>query len=205
MKIKQYILIVLSISLISCIEVDSLIDIKEDGTGVWNLQYRLSQEASFITPGLEFSGFNYFPQNEDELRKRTSEIAGLELLQVSAKETYEFIEYSIEMSFLNTDNIESFFTNYAENSLVEINSEEDGVFRLTIENPYRSEINQDTLKLLSALYSSKTFNIVVVFPGIVINSSTGILSENPRMAAYEMKIIDALTMVEPVSWIINYE
>ena len=205
MIIKQFILIVLAISLISCIEVDSLIDIKEDGTGVWNLQYRISQEASFLTPGLEFSGFNYFPQNEDELRKRTSEIPGLELLQVSVKETAEFIEYSARMSFLNTDNIELFFTNYAENSLVEISSEEDGLFRLTIENPYGSEIDQDTLKLLSALYSNKMINIVVAFSGIVTNSSTGILSEDPGKAAFEIKTMDVLTMVEPASWIINYE
>ncbi len=205
MIIKQFILIVLSISLISCIEVDSLIDIKEDGTGAWNLQYRISQEASFITPGLEFSGFNYFPNNEDELRKRASEIAGLELLKVSIKETAEFIEYSARMSFLNTDNIESFFTNYAENSLIDISSEEKGLFQLTIDNPYRSEIDEETLKLFSALYSGKIINIVVGFSGIVTNSSTGLLSEDPGKVAFEMKTVDVLTMVEPVSWIINYE
>ncbi|MCK5198739.1 MAG: hypothetical protein KAR21_10330 [Spirochaetales bacterium] len=202
---KQFILIILSISLISCIEVDSLIDIKEDGTGEWNFQYRISQEASFITTGLEFSGFNYFPNNEDELRKRTSEIPGLELLQVSVNETAEFIEYSARMSFLNTDNIESFFTNYAENSLIDISSDETGIFQLIIDNPYSSEIDQDTLKLLSALYSNKMINIVVAISGIVTNSSTGILSEDPGKAAFEIKTMDVLTMVEPVSWIINYE
>lgn len=205
MKIKQYILIIVSISLISCIEVDSSIDINEDGTGTWDLQYRISQEASFITPGLEFSGFNYFPKNEDELRKRVSEIAGLELLDVSTNETGEFIEYSALMSFLHTDNIESFFANYTENSLIDISSEEKGVFQLKIENPYRSEIDEETLKLFSALYSGKMVNIVVGFSGIVTNSSEGLLSEDPGKVAFEMKIVDLLTMAGPVSWIINYE
>ena len=37
MKKKLLILIFISILLTSCLEVDSLIDLKEDGTGIWNL------------------------------------------------------------------------------------------------------------------------------------------------------------------------
>lgn len=202
---KLLILIVLSIPLASCLEVDTLIDLKEDGTGIWSLKYRISQEAAFITPGLEFSGYNYFPVNEDVLRTRISEIPGLELSQVSVEATAAYIEYSARMSFLNTNNIESFFNNFTENSLVEISLEEDGVFRLTIGQPYISEIDQDTLKLLSALYSSKVINIVVGFPGVVTNSSIGTLSEDPGQAALEIRTMDAIAMLEPLEWIINYE
>ena len=106
---KQFLLVFISIFLISCLEVDSSIDIKKDGTGIWNLQYKISQEALYVTPGLEFSGFNYFPKNENEIKKRISETAGLELLRVSVSETAGYSEYSARMSFKNTDNIESFF------------------------------------------------------------------------------------------------
>lgn len=202
---KMLILIIMSILLISCLEVDSVITLKEDSTGVWNIQYRISQEAAFITPGLEFSGFNYFPVNEDELKKRSSEIAGLELLDVSSKETPEFIEFSARMSFLNTDNIELFFNNYTVNSVVEISSEENGVFRLTLGKPFNSEIDQDTIRLLSALYSKNIVKIVVELPGIVTESSTGRLSEDPQQAGLELRTTEIVTMSEPIEWIVNYE
>ncbi len=202
---KQLVLIFISIFLISCLEVDSSIDIKKDGTGIWNLQYRISQEALYITPGLEFSGFNYFPKNENEIRKRISEITGLELLQVSVNETTDYSEYSARMSFKNTGDIESLFSNYEDNSLVEISSDNDGTFSLTIENIHIPEIDQDTLNLLSVLYSGKMINITVSFPGIVTNSSTGVLSEDPEEAAFEIRTMDALTSKEPVIWTINYE
>ncbi|MCK5197726.1 MAG: hypothetical protein KAR21_05210 [Spirochaetales bacterium] len=202
---KMLILMIMSILLISCLEVDSVITLKDDGTGIWNIQYRISQEAALITPGLEFSGFNYFPVNEDKLRKRTSEIAGLELLDVSSKETPEFIEFSVEMSFLDTDNIELFFDKYTVNSVVEISSEENGVFKLTLGKPFNSEIDQDTLRLLSALYSKNIVNIVVELPGIVTESSTGRLSEDPQQAGLELRTTEIITMSEPLEWIVNYE
>ena len=203
---KLLILIILLLVLTSCLEVDTIIDLKEDGTGTWSLQYKISQEAAFITPGLEFSGFNYFPVNEDDLRKRIGEIEGLELLQVSIEETANFTKYSAEMSFLNTDNIESFFNNFTENRLVEIMSdEEDGVFILTIEKPYISEIDQDTHRLLSALYSSKMIKVIVGFPGIITDLNTGILSEDPGEARLEIETIKIVTMSEPIEWIIYYE
>lgn len=202
---KLLILIIISILLISCLEVDSVITLKENGTGVWNLQYRISQEAAFITPGLEFSGFNYFPLNEDDLRKRTNEITGLELINVSSKETPEFIEFNAEMSFLNTGNIASFFNDQAASPLVVISSDEDGLFKLKIENPYMQDIDQDTLRLLSALYSNNMINIVVELPGIVTDSSTGRLSEDPQQAGLEMRTTEIITLLEPLEWIINYE
>ncbi len=202
---KLLILIIISILLISCLEVDSVITLKENGTGGWNLQYRISQEAAFITPGLEFSGFNYFPLNEDDLRKRTNEITGLELINVSSRETPEFIEFNTEMSFLNTANIASFFNDQAASPLVVISSDEDGLFKLTIENPYMQDIDQDTLRLLSALYSNNIINIVVELPGIVTDSSTGRLSEDPQQASLEMRTTEIITLLEPLEWIINYE
>lgn len=202
---KLLILIIISILLISCFELDSVIDIKGNGEGLWNLRYRISQEAVFINPGTEFSDYNYFPVSEDELRKRISDTAGLELLKVSVEETAKFIEYSVEMSFLNTGNIQSFFNNYAGNPVIEIGFEEDGVFRLTIEKPFNLVIDQETLGLISALYSTNMINIVVAIPGIVTDSSKGSLSEDPRKAAFEMRTMDAVTMLEPIEWIINYE
>ncbi len=202
---KQLVLIFISIFLISCLEVDSSIAIKKDGTGIWDLQYRISQEAIYITPGLEFSGFNYFPTNENEIRKRINEIMGLGLLQISVRETADFSEFYTRMSFQNTDDIKSFLSNSEEKSLVEISSDNDGSFSLKIKNIYIPEINQDTLKLLSALYPKKMINIIVSFPGIVTDSSTGFLSKDPEKAAFEMRTIDALTTEEPVIWTINYE
>lgn len=202
---KLLVLLVLLLLLSSCLEVDSFIDLKIDGTGTWTLKYRLAQEAFYITPGLEFSEFSYFPVNEDEFRKRISEISGLELLQLSIESTAVFIEYSAEIKFQNTDDIELFFNNDNKPSIIKINSEGDGLFSLTINNPFGQDVDQYTIRLLSALYSENKINIVVGFPGIVTNSSTGNLYEDPEKAGLEIKTTEILTMTEEIKWVITYE
>ncbi len=202
---KILIPIIISILFISCLEVDSKININEGSTGLWSLQYRISQEAVFITPGLEFNGFNYFPVNEEDLIKRINEITCLEIISISSKETTDFIEISVEMSFGDIENIESFFNNYSESPIVQINREDEGVLRFIIENPFDSDIDQETLELLSALYSRNMIKIVTAIPGIVTDSSTGVLSEDPGEAAWEIGITEIITLSDPAEWIINYE
>ena len=205
MKRELFILLVSAFLLSSCLEVDSTIELKKNGTGTWSLKYRFAQEASFITPGPELSGFDYFPQNEEELRKRIRNVSGPELLQMSVETNAGFTEYSAEICFLNTDDIELFFNNAAINSLVEISSEEDGRFTLTIQKPYTQDIDQDTSRLLSALYPEYTVKITASLPGIVTSSSTGILSEDPEKASFEIRTVEIITMPEKIEWLITYE
>ena len=209
MKISQinklYVILLFSIMLVSCLEVDTTIDIKKDFSGTWILQYRIMQEASYITPGSDLSGYNYFPLNEADIKNRINSIPGLTLISITKETTIVYNQYTIEMNFNNTGNIQSFFNNFTDINLITINSEDNGSFRLVINKPVPGDINADTYRIMNALYKDSTIKIKVILPGVVTESNKGLLEENPSEANLEIKTMDTLQFTDPFEWIVTYE
>ncbi|MDA3939580.1 MAG: hypothetical protein PF693_09755, partial [Spirochaetia bacterium] len=85
--LKYIIVIILTFFLLSCLEIETRIEINDDLSGVWTLNYKIMQEASYITPGNELFGYNYFPSNEAEFLNRIEGISGLEILSFSTENT----------------------------------------------------------------------------------------------------------------------
>ncbi len=203
--LKAIIILIITSFFLSCLEIETKIEIKEDLSGVWNLTYRIMKEVSLITPGKELSGYNYFPLNETEFKKRIDGIPGLDLISFSTKDTIMYTQISSEMRFANTNDIQFFFNTYSENELITIDLTEKGVFKLAIFNPFPEIGSTETLNLISQLYTDKNAEIVVLMPGIVKESNKGLLSENPLEASYSIKILETLKLTEPDEWIVSYE
>ncbi len=204
--VRNFVLLLLiSILFISCLDVESEITIGDNGTGQWMLKYRIPQEVLYITPGNELSGFNYFPSNEKGVIERINSIPGLVLIDISSRETVDFVEINTLISFTSTDLIESFFNNYIEEAILNIDSGNRGEFVITIKTPFRRKLDSDTLSIISALYSKSVMNITVDLPGIVTESSAGLLAENPNRANFEFRFLDLLLSEEPLQWRVNYE
>ena len=202
---KIYVITLFSLLFVSCLEIDTTIDIKKDNSGTWILQYRIMQEASYITPGSELSGYNYFPLNETDIKDRINSIPGLDLLSVSTLRTLAYNQYTIEMNFNNTGNIESFFNNFTDINLVNISLEDNGYFKLTLKKPVLGDIDPDTLGIMNALYKDSTIKVTIILPGIVTESNKGLLSDNPSEAALNIKTLDTLQFTEPFEWIVTYD
>ncbi len=202
---KIYVILLFSILFVSCLEVDTTIEIKKDNSGIWILQYRIMQEASYITPGSELSGYNYFPLNEADVNKRIDSIPGLTLISINTVKTIVYNQYTIEMNFNNTGNIESFFNNFADIDLINISTGDNGSFKLVINKPVPGNIDSDTYSLMNALYRDSTIKIKVILPGIVTESNKGLLEENPAEANMEIKTLDTLQFTDPFEWIVKYE
>lgn len=200
-------LIILSISLISisCLEVETTINISTNLSGTWILKYRIMQEASFITPGTELRGYNYLPVSEKELQNRIAEIQGLDLVSFNSETSIIYTEYLVEMKFDNTDNIQFFFNSYVDNVFLNINLEDEGNFVMLLNNPFPDAADTDTLNLISSLYSDKNLNITIRLPGIVTETYPGLLVENPSEANLNLTIPELFNMTVPVKWIIKYE
>jgi len=202
---KIYVILLFSILFVSCLEVDTTIEIKKDNSGTWVLQYRIMQEASYITPGSELSGYNYFPLNEAEIKNRIDSISGLNLISINTEKTIVYNQYTIEMIFNNTGNIQSFFNNFANIDLINISSEDNGSFKLVINKPIPGNVDTDTYNLMDALYKNSTIKIKVILPGIVTESNKGLLEENPAEANLEIKTLNTLQFTDSFEWIVKYE
>ncbi len=198
-------LLIAAVLFVSCLSVKSEITLREDGTGEWSMQYRIPQELLYITPGPEFRGFDYFPADEEGVVERTNSIPGLLLISVSSSETPDFVEINTRIAFTDSNDIELFFNNYTETPVLKIDTDNKGVFGFEITPPYVRELDTDTFNIISALYSQSAINVRVDLPGIVTESSAGLLSENPSQAELEIKFTDLLSSDEPVEWIVNYE
>ncbi len=202
---KLYVILLFSILFVSCLEVDTTIEIKKDNSGIWILQYRIMQEASYITPGSELSGYNYFPLNEADIKNRIDSISGLNLISINTEKTIVYNQYTIEMIFNNTGNIQSFFNNFANIDLINISSEDNGSFKLVINKPIPGNVDTETYNLMDALYKNSTIKIKVILPGIVTESNKGLLEENPAEASLEIKTLDTLQFTDPFEWNVKYE
>jgi len=202
---KLLIIVLTSVMFSSCLEVETTINFSNNLSGTWILKYRIMQEVSYITPGTELSGYNYFPLSETELHERIAGVQGLALESLKTETNIMYTEYLVEMKFNSIDNIQSFFNNYVDNKFLTISVKDDGNFEMDINNPFPKSKNAETLNLISSLYSDKNINISVVFPGIVTESDPGLLTENPSEANLILTISELFKRAEPVKWIIKYE
>jgi hypothetical protein len=203
--IKLIILLLSSIIFISCLDIDSSIEILDDNSGLWILKYQIMQEGTFIRPGTELAGYNYLPLNETELRTRINSITGLNLVSFTTKKSIIQTEYLCEITFTELQDIELFFNNFTTNSLIQINIEESGIFNLIINNPYPENLDTETYNLFSALFQDNILNVRITLPGVVKNSNIGLLSDDPFSAGISLKILEILNLEESLNWIINYE
>jgi len=199
------VILTVSLMFVSCLEVETTVNINKDRTGTWSLNYKLLQEASFITPGDELSLYNYFPLNELEITDRINSIDGLEVISINSNSTILFTEFLIEIKFTDIKDIQLFFNNFTDIPLIDINLADEEAFTLKINNPFPNAVPSDLLNLISDLYSDNTMDITIKLPGLVTKSSQGLLSDNPSEAKIEMKIIDTFKLTESFEWIINYE
>ena len=202
---KIAIILIVSLIFISCLEVETTININKDRTGTWFLTYRLQQETSFITPGDELGKYNYFPLNELEIIDRIDSIDGLEMNSITSNSTILFTEFLVEMNFTDINYIQLFFNNFTDIPLIDISLADEETFTLKINNPFPEAVSSDSLNLISGLYSDNTMGITILLPGLVTKSSQGLLSENTSEAKIEIKIIDTFQLTESFEWIINYE
>jgi hypothetical protein len=202
---KTILLLILPFILISCLEIDTTINLEEDNSGSWSLMYRIMQEALYITPGNELEGYNYFPSDETEIRERIDAVSGLDLISLSTNTTILYNEFRVEMSFNSLNTIELFFNNFTSNNLIEIILEDTGEWNLIINSPFSRTDNIEGYNLISSLYPNKTARITVFLPGIVTQSNQGLLADDPSTASVSVKIVDILNLTEPFLWIVNYE
>ena len=198
-------IVLLTLFFVSCLEVETTINVSSNSSGVWVLKYQIMQEASYITPGSELRGYNYFPLSEEDLRNRIDSIEGLNLITFSSEKTIFYTEFLVEMNFISTDEIEKFFNNYTNNILFTMDLTESGIFEMIINNPFPEANSTDTLNIISGLYFDKTINITMVLPGIVTDSNQGFLSENPSEANFSITITDVFNLEEPINWVLKYE
>ena len=203
--VKFMTILIISLMFISCLEIETEILIEDDQSGTWTLGYRIMQEAVFITPGNEFSGYNYFPQEEIEFRRRVDDISGLEIISLSLEETIFYTQITSKMKFNTTNDIQFFFNTFSENPLISINQAENGIFELEIFNPFPYADNKETLDLFSGLYSNKSIEIAVILPGLVTDSNKGFLSENTQKAVISLTVPETLNITDSYKWIVNYE
>ncbi|MCK5674070.1 MAG: hypothetical protein KAH95_11885 [Spirochaetales bacterium] len=205
-KLISKIFILLStLIFVSCLEVETTINISNNKSGVWILKYRIMQEASYITPGNELQGYNYFPVSEEELVNRIDNIAGLELISFSSVNTIFYTEFLTEMSFDSTNNIQDFFNNYTNNILFTMDYTEPDILKMVLNNPFPEADSTETINLITGLYSDKNISITVVLPGIVTESNQGLLSENPSEAKMNITLVQVFNITEPLDWIVKYE
>ncbi|MCK5153132.1 MAG: hypothetical protein KAQ93_02135 [Spirochaetales bacterium] len=204
-NIKISVLLLISLLFVSCLEVETTITISDNQSGIWSLEYRIMQEATYLTPGDELKGYNYFPLTEIELKNRINGIAGLNIISISSKNTIIYTEFIVEIEFDSINDIQFFFNTYTDNSLFNINLTEDGLFEMIINNPFPEADSTDTINLISGLYFDKNINITIILPGIVKESNQGLLSENPSEANFSLTILDLINISEPIEWIVQYE
>lgn len=198
-------LLLSSFLFLSCLDVETIINVSDDKSGVWILKYRIMQEASFLTPGEELKGYNYFPASEAEIIDRIDGIGGLDLISVTLLKTIVFTEFVVEMNFKNTNDIQIFFNTYTDNALFNIGFPNEGVFEFVLNNPFPGGNNTDTLNLIFGLYSKNTVNITIILPGIVKESNQGFLSEDPAEANLSLTIDEIFNISESIEWIVQYE
>jgi hypothetical protein len=190
-------LILLPILLSSCIGIESDILIRPDGSGVLKLSYTVSQYIKNIDAGRSEKQLP-LPINEDEFRRSSESIEGLQLRDLDRREDEENIYIEAEFEFDSVEAVNA-LGREGEIGITLESRDQSSVFRqLIYPGQEDEEIGEDSLDMVETFFEGYELIYSVTVPEQVLEHSLGVLSEDGRTVTYTIGIPEILKNSEPL-------
>ncbi len=193
-RIFLLVLIVI-LTLTSCIGIESQISFKRDGSGTLTLTYTVSQMIKDLdTAG---NGKNLpLPVSEEDFNRTVDDIDGLKLLNIKQREDEEniYIEASLEF-----DSIEALNQIGRGNQMNLSLTVENGItiFRQVI---FRSredqEVSEDSIKMMETFFNDYELSFIINTPSSIKKYSLGELDSDKRKLTYRVTIPELISAGE---------
>ena len=194
---KWFIVILTVVLLSSCIGIESEILLRQDGTGVLTLSYKISQFMKNIDAGREEKQLP-LPVNEEEFVRTAEGIEGLRLTDIDEREDEENVYIRAELEFDSVDAVNAL----GRAGQIGISLENQGntnTFRQVISTGQKGEeITEDSLEMIETFFQGYDLVYAITVPSQVKSHSLGDLSADGRTVTYTVTVPEILKRSQPL-------
>ena len=194
---RWFIVILTVVLLSSCIGIESEILLRQDGTGVLTLSYKISQFMKNIDAGREEKQLP-LPVNEEEFVRTAEGIEGLRLTDIDEREDEENVYIRAELEFDSVDAVNAL----GRAGQIGISLENQGntnTFRQVIfAGQEGEEITEDSLEMIETFFQGYDLVYAITVPLQVKSHSLGYLSADGRTVTYTITVPEILKASQPL-------
>jgi len=194
---RWFIVLLTVVLLSSCIGIKSEILLRQDGTGVLTLSYKISQFMKNIDAGREEKQLP-LPVNEEEFVRTAEGIEGLRLTDIDEREDEENVYIRAELEFDSVDAVNAL----GRAGQIGISLENQGntnTFRQVIfAGQEGEEITEDSLEMIETFFQGYDLVYAITVPSQVKSHSLGDLSEDGRTVTYTITVPEILKASQPL-------
>ncbi len=156
--------------LISCIDVESTIELNSDRSGTFFLTYKISKMALNIGRAADEKRLVLLPVSGDEVQQAAAQISGLTLNSFSLKEKASEITVDLSGSFNDIDALSELFALYSE-STISLNQESgNSLYSQIIYTEKENPMNAETAALFGKLIPGYALSFVLTAPEEIISA-----------------------------------
>ncbi len=194
----RWLIVILTVVLLSsCIGIESEILLRQDGTGVLTLSYKISQFMKNIDAGREEKQLP-LPVNEEEFVRTAEGIEGLRLTDIDEREDEENVYIRAELEFDSIDAVNAL----GRAGQIGISLENQGntnTFRQVIfAGQEGEEITEDSLEMIETFFQGYDLVYAITVPSQVKSHSLGDLSADGRTVTYTITVPEILKASQPL-------
>ena len=188
-----YLIMIILLTLTSCIGIESQISFRGDGSGTLTLIYTVSQMIKDLDTGGNDKNLP-LPVSEEEFNRTVENIDGLNLLNIKQKEDEENIYIEASLEFDSID------------ALNQIGNRNQMDLSLTVENGITTfrqvifgsnedqEVSEDSIKMLETFFKGYELSFVINTPSSIKEYSLGELNPDNKKLTYRVTIPELMRM-----------
>jgi hypothetical protein len=190
-------IVVTAALLTSCIGIESDILIRQDGSGVLNLSYTVSQFIKNIDAGRSEKQLP-LPVNEEDFRRSTEGVDGLRLTDLEEREDEENVYISAEIEFDDVEAINALGREGQIGITLETQGDATTFRQLIYDGAGGEEISEDSLEMIRTFFEGYDLVYSITVPAEVRDYTLGDLSQDGRTVTYTITVPEILAAAEPL-------
>ena len=188
--------------LFSCIGIETEITIDDDGSGEITLSYKVSRLVIHLGTLEEDRPFFAVPVSRQDFDDITESVPGLRLRSFDMDEDASDVFVDATLAFDDIDALNALFGSNGRSSITLSRSGGRTVYKHVIYEGNGEEVNDDSRKMVEALFSDYALRFSLTAPDDISTVSHGIVSG--RNATIEHTIAEVIDLREPLVWEISW-
>ncbi|MBN2445062.1 MAG: hypothetical protein JXJ04_27145 [Spirochaetales bacterium] len=194
---KGIFLLLLCMMFSSCIQIESDLQLNNDGSGVMTLSYRVSQVMKELGRIGDEATSLPLPLSKEDFELLLADTEGIAVTSHSVKEIDNETVVNVSFSFTNVKALALF--GESDDSYLFQKSKDSTLFRQNLPFAGDEGFTEDSIAMLESYCSGYYFVYTIHTPGPIKEASLGEISKNKKQLVYKISIIDILKAKEKQS------
>ena len=198
------VIIILAITLSSCLESNVFISLNRDLSGTADIEYRISGKSSNVSSDLTAMKHQFIPVDLPGIRKIADLNTGLVLKSYESSESGETVTVKYSVSFSSPGDLGPLSATDGESFVFSLRSPSKGKLEVILKNPFSNGTDDKTKNLLKSLFGDNKLSFRLKVAGFLTSTNIGELTEDPSIALFILSFGELVDADKDILWKLEY-